>query len=71
MEKEVKICDECESSYYANSSLMESLCPNCSHFLYDYDNCAHQFEDNRCILCFWDGSITEFIRSKMNSNNGS
>jgi len=32
----IKICDECDSDYYANHSKMESLCPNCAHYIYSY-----------------------------------
>ena len=62
LSKEVKVCDECKSEYYANTSEMKNLCPECSHVLYNYKNCDHQFENGRCIKCFWNGSISEYIK---------
>ena len=59
-EKEISICIECKSEYYKGSSQMASLCPNCSHLLYGYDNCPHQFVNGRCSKCFWNGAISIF-----------
>ena len=64
MEKEIKICDECESEYFAASSKMIKLCPDCSHFLYDFENCNHIFENDRCINCHWNGKSSKYILSK-------
>jgi|TARA_B110000902_G_scaffold184368_1_gene208714 predicted RNA-binding Zn-ribbon protein involved in translation (DUF1610 family) len=64
MEKEIKICDECESEYFAASSKMMKLCPDCSHFLYDYENCNHIFENDRCVNCHWNGKSSKYILSK-------
>ena len=50
-------CDECGSDYLLRSSLMSNLCPECSHVLYGYENCVHQFENGRCIKCFWNGNV--------------
>lgn len=55
--KTIKICDECESKYFADSSKMANLCPNCSHYLYGYKNCQHIFIDGRCINCYVDEKI--------------
>ncbi|MAE86141.1 MAG: hypothetical protein CMB80_25615 [Flammeovirgaceae bacterium] len=66
MKKEIRICDECESEYFAKSSEMAKLCPNCSHFLYGYPNCQHNFENGRCENCYWDGSTTNFINELKN-----
>lgn len=55
MEREIKICDECESEYYAETSKMMKLCSDCSHYLYGYPNCSHVFENGRCIKCYWNG----------------
>ena len=63
----VKVCDECASRYYANSSKMESLCPNCAHYLYAYENCLHKMKDSRCKICGWDGTISPFI-AKLKNN---
>lgn len=64
-EKSLTICDECESEYHTDSSRMGALCPNCSHLLYGYDNCTHQFENGRCIKCYWNGSVSEFLNDKI------
>ena len=61
--KEIKVCDECKSEYYAGTSKMKNLCPECSHILYGYDNCDHQFSDGRCIKCFWNGSVSEYVKT--------
>lgn len=58
--KALNTCDECGSQYDATTSPMASLCPHCSHLLYDYPNCAHEFDKGRCIKCFWDGTTTHF-----------
>ncbi|MDF9796328.1 putative RNA-binding Zn-ribbon protein involved in translation (DUF1610 family) [Catalinimonas alkaloidigena] len=63
MKKEIRICDECYSEYYADTSRMGKLCPNCSHFLYGYDNCQHVFRNGRCEKCYWNGETTKFIES--------
>lgn len=62
MEKEISKCDECGSSFYVDSSKMKKLCPECAHRLYAYENCAHVFEDVRCIKCYWDGSVSDFVK---------
>jgi len=58
----ITICTECKSEYYQHSSNMTSLCPECAHVLYGYENCNHQFENGRCIKCFWNGNSTEYIK---------
>ncbi len=55
-------CDECKSQYFSSSSKMKNLCPECSHVLYGYENCNHQFVNGKCTNCFWDGSRSEHIR---------
>ena len=60
---ETKECDECGSLYYKDKSEMMSLCPECSHYLYNYPNCEHKTVDRRCTKCYWDGSESEFIKS--------
>lgn len=57
MNKELKICDECKSEYFAETSKMMYLCPNCSHYLHGYENCNHHFKNGRCIHCYWNGKI--------------
>ena len=66
LNKEMKICTECKSEYYAHTSKMKDLCPECAHVLYYYKNCDHQFSDGRCIKCFWDGSASAFIKEQKN-----
>ena len=66
-EIEIKACDECGSNYKASSSEMMSLCPECAHYLYDYENCTHDFENGKCKKCFWDGSVSSYIKSLKNS----
>jgi predicted RNA-binding Zn-ribbon protein involved in translation (DUF1610 family) len=58
---QIKCCDECESSYFSESSQMERLCPECAHWLYGYPNCIHEFSEGRCIKCGWDGSVSEYV----------
>jgi hypothetical protein len=57
-----KLCDECGSEYFVDTSRMDRLCPECAHWLYGYGNCEHAFSDGRCRKCFWDGSVSEYLR---------
>lgn len=61
--KTIKICDECESQYFAERSKMNNLCPECSHWLYGYENCPHKFENGRCIYCYWNGNSSLFLKN--------
>lgn len=65
--KEIKRCDDCFSLYYADTSPMANLCPDCSHQLYDYPNCEHQMEQGRCIKCYWGGMDEDYI-NKIENN---
>lgn len=58
-----KLCVECESLYYQAKSKMTELCPECAHYLYGYENCSHTFENGRCVKCFWDGSVSDYVQS--------
>jgi len=58
----INICDECSSQYYSDTSEMSKLCPECSHILYGCRNCMHEFENGRCIKCFWNGEESEYIQ---------
>lgn len=60
--RNIEICNECNSDYYASASEMMKLCPNCSHYLYRYANCDHNFKNGRCIKCYWNGLNSEFIK---------
>ncbi len=62
MNREIKVCDECESEYYKDSSEMVSLCPNCANKLYGYLNCEHNFENDRCIKCYWNGQTSDYLK---------
>lgn len=56
-----KTCDECHSDYHQHTSVMNGLCPNCSHLLYGYQNCEHQFSHGKCIYCGWNGNVSSFL----------
>ncbi|MGV3612387.1 MAG: hypothetical protein ACO1N0_15620 [Fluviicola sp.] len=62
MDKKLAVCEECESDYFAKTSEMMSMCPDCSHYLYNYPNCVHEFENGRCIHCYWNGNTSEYLR---------
>ena len=61
-EKELVICDECGSLFFKGTSKMEALCPECAHMLYGYPNCDHNFQNGRCVHCYWDGSKSEYVK---------
>ncbi|WP_202908770.1 hypothetical protein [Roseimaritima ulvae] len=54
-------CDECGSRFTSSNATMSSLCPECSHYLYNKPNCAHSFCDGRCRRCGWDGSVSDYV----------
>ncbi len=56
-----RCCDECGSDYLASSSRMTHLCPECSHWLYGYPPCAHEFVGGRCSRCGWDGAVSAYL----------
>lgn len=58
----LKTCDECGSLYFADTSRMDSLCPECAHLLYGYEPCVHTFVNGRCSRCHWDGSVSDYGR---------
>jgi len=62
LEKELQTCTECKSSYFADTSKMAALCPECSHVLHGYPNCEHVFVDGRCSKCFWDASVSDYCK---------
>lgn len=64
--RDINLCDECSSEYFADSSEMMSLCPDCSHYLYGYDNCQHDIKNGRCIKCYWNGKSSEYIKGLKN-----
>lgn len=60
--RNISACDECDSEYYSDTSQMTNLCPECSHVLYCYENCQHEFANGRCIKCFWNGNSSDYIK---------
>ena len=62
MKNQTKQCVECKSEYFVKSSKMPELCPECSHHLYGYENCEHQFTNGRCVKCYWNGSKSEYLK---------
>lgn len=62
-DRNIKTCDECKSEFYENSSLMQNLCPECSHIIYYYENCEHVFKNDRCVKCFWNGNSSDYLRN--------
>ena len=61
MNRAKSTCDECESSYFIDSSKMASLCPNCAQKIYGYSNCNHHFENGFCIKCGWNGKESDYV----------
>ena len=61
---ELGICDECGSEFLKSVSKMSSLCPECAHRLYGYENCEHIFENGKCIKCFWNGNKSNNAESR-------
>ena len=68
MNQEKRICDECGSLYFKESSEMIGLCPNCAHKLYGYPNCSHEFEDGICKKCGWNGQTSIFLKDLKREN---
>ena len=61
--EELGICDECGSEFIKSKSKMTSLCPECAHALYGYENCNHIMKDGKCMICLWNGNQSEYIKS--------
>ena len=64
MKRKISNCNECESEYFSETSNMINLCPECSYRLYEYENCKHEFENKRCIKCYWNGNVSEFLKNR-------
>jgi uncharacterized protein with PIN domain len=58
------ICSECKSEFYLATSEMKNLCTECACYLYGYKNCDHQFENGRCVKCFWNGNHSYYVKIK-------
>ncbi len=56
-------CDECGSEYLSHTSKMTSLCPECSHVFYGYENFEHKFKNNRCEKCLWNGYTPMYLKN--------
>lgn len=54
------VCDECKNEFYEKSSIIKNLCPECAHILYGYENCNHEFINNRCKNCYWNGNSSDY-----------
>ena len=46
-QREVRRWDECGSDYFAASSYIARLCPECGHRLYTHQPCGHGFAGGR------------------------
>jgi len=64
---EISKCSECNSSFKKDASEMIALCPECAHYLYGYENCAHKMENGACKKCLWDGSTSEYVKGLKNA----
>ena len=62
-------CDECGSRFYASSSPMVSLCPECARRTYGTPPCPHVMVNDRCRICGWDGSVSDYIKAKRNKQS--
>lgn len=62
--EKIAICKECGSKFRKSTSKMKELCPECAFVLYDYENCKHIIKNGKCIKCLWDGSRSDYIKSK-------
>ena len=60
---DISKCTECCSNFKKGTSEMMDLCPECAHYLYKYENCAHDMEQGVCKKCLWDGSVSEYVKS--------
>lgn len=68
IENKIGVCNECGSEFFNSASKMSSLCPECAHILYGYENCKHIFENGRCMRCGWNGNISEYMQKTMVKN---
>lgn len=65
-----KQCDECGSYYYSDTSKMDSMCPECAHHIYGYENCRHSFRGMYCRKCGWDGARSKYVESLIACSRG-
>ena len=57
------ICDECGSEFNKSKSKMLSLCPECAHLLYGYENCDHVFRNGKCVKCLWNKNRSKYLKN--------
>ena len=66
---EQSLCDECGSTFTPSKSAYVGLCPECAHWIYGSPACNHEFLNNKCSHCGWDGSVSKYVESiKTNAN---
>jgi ribosomal protein L37AE/L43A len=54
-------CDECGSPFVQGSTAMLALCAECSHLLYGYTACRHDFDPGgACRRCGWNGARSAY-----------
>lgn len=61
-DNKIGTCAECGSEFLKSKSKMEGLCPECACRLYGCENCKHIFKDEKCTICLWNGSKSDYIR---------
>ena len=64
-DKKTAVCAECGSKFLISASKMKSLCPECAHILYGYENCNHAIRNGICIKCLWNGKRSDYISTKL------
>lgn len=62
------VCAECGSSFFHDSSGYTSLCRECAHWIYGSPECVHEFQEQQCSKCGWDGSTSGFIQQLKDSD---
>ncbi len=62
IEKEIETCELCGSLYYFTNYNRTSLelCSNCSYLVTKENLCVHDFHEERCRKCYWDGSKSKY-----------
>lgn len=64
MKSKIRTCTERHSYYLTTVSKMRNLCTECSHQIYGYDNCEHEFKDGKYIKCLWNGGSSNYLKKK-------
>jgi len=64
-------CDECGSPFIQGSTATVKLCAECSHLLYGYPACLHQFDPGgSCSRCGWNQARSEYTSKLAASGPG-